>query len=145
MIRQAALCAGSLAVLSACGGGGTSPSSNSNGICVTAVQAPSLVYPMNGATGVQDGNFTLVLSRAASPVSLATGGTTVVGLASAPVPNPLPSPAASPSSTDAGYAVPSLQAATTYQVQGPLPLSGCYDPSSPPPQPIGTYGTFTTR
>jgi hypothetical protein len=132
-----------VAALYACAGGG-SPDPQQNLICVTSAPPTEILYPASGAT-VPDGNFTLLLGNPDSPVSLAINGTVAVAnLQPAPVPSPLPSPFTGDTSA-AGYAVPSLQPKTTYQVMAPVPRSGCYDPANVPPQAIGTLGTFTTQ
>jgi hypothetical protein len=131
-----------MAALAALGGSHAS----ANNICVTALAPATLVYPANGAKGVPDGKFTLVLSHAEGPVSLAIDGVSAVPqLQSAPSPSPLPSGSAAGTVISAAYAVPALQPKTTYQVMAPLPVSGCYDPNHPPEPKIGTLGSFTTQ
>lgn len=108
---------------------------------------PMMVYPVNGATNVQDGGFTLVLSAQMSPVQLAIGSVIVYPkLQPAPVPNPLPSPATlPPSPLLAGYAVGTLQPASTYDVIAPIPQSGCYPANAAPSPRPGVIGRFTTQ
>jgi hypothetical protein len=129
------------AALAACGGGDPP---GQNVICVTSVAPDPVLYPTSGATGVPDGNFSLVLGWSEPTVSLAINGTVVVpDLPAASLPSPSPSATYPPNAV--AYAVPSLQTKTTYQVIGALPLSGCYDPKTPPSPQTGTLGTFTTK
>jgi hypothetical protein len=107
---------------------------------------PQVVYPLNGATNIPDGNFTLVVGTTLSPVSLAINGNVVfANLASAPVPSPLPSPSLPNAAGSAGYAVPALHPATTYQVIAPVSVSGCFDENHPPSPSPTAIGSFTTQ
>ncbi len=132
------------AMLSACGGAAT-PRSQEQVICGLAPPAPSLVYPIDGAVNVPDGNFTLLLTSSATPVSLLVANATVFAdLPPTTIPSPLPSPAAT-ASPHAGYAVPKLQPSTTYEVVGVYPVSGCHPIDyTPPPQPIGSFTTSSS-
>jgi hypothetical protein len=142
----------SLALLSAlCACGGAAQQTPSPIICNDAVDSavipkpPSMLYPVDGATGVNDGNFTLVLQYGdgnnVGIESANSGG--VIYLNQAPVPNPFPSPATTPApgTAPAGYAVPALSRATTYTVVEAV-HEGCG-------QSFGLsfvkLGTFTTR
>lgn len=143
LVPFTALTASLLAALAACGG----PAHVAPRVqCVLAGQPPALVYPAGGAGAAPDGNFTLVLTRADAPVSLALGSQTLAAnLAAAAVPSPLPSPHATfaPNDTLAGYAVPALQPHTTYTVLAPVTPSGCF--ASPPPPAQAGIGSFTTQ
>jgi hypothetical protein len=112
-------------------------------ICGIAPPPPYLVYPEDGATNVPDGVFTLVIQRAAPPVSLEIGSAVAVSnLAATAVPSPLPSPSTPNAVAGAAYAVPSLEPHTTYRVFGVYGVSGCHpDNYAPPPQPIGSFTT----
>jgi hypothetical protein len=113
-----------ITVFAACAGSKASP------ITCESIATPTMISPTNGATGVADGNFSLILSSSGFTIFLtAPGGVSVS----------LPSPAAA-SSTQAGvsYAVPALQAATTYSVVASA-SGGCG-----PAHPV-TIGTFTTQ
>lgn len=106
----------------------------------TVVAPPTMLYPVSGATGVPDGNFTLVLSAAyGQTLTLSPGNAT---LASASVPNPLPTPNATPppGSTPVGFAVGVLSAHTTYTIYGNFAstMSGC-------PGISAAVGSFTTQ
>jgi hypothetical protein len=96
--------------------GGTS-SSNPSLPCLPPA-APQLIYPAPGATGVPDGNFTMVLTYFQG-VTL-NGGASVEGpFSQAALPSPLPTPYASPLPSGyplAGYVVGALAPATTYTV-----------------------------
>jgi hypothetical protein len=111
--------------------------------CTVMVPAPPrLVYPMPGATGVPDGNFTMVVSfKPVLPITL-VGNTAVVGpLVPAMVPNPLPTPLATPrpAGHQAAYAVGPLAPATTYTLTMNVPANQhC-------PAKVETGGSFTTR
>ena len=102
-----------------------------------------MLYPEDGASGVPDGNFPLVLSYKffGNSLALEVGGSIAVpSLMPTPVPSPLPSPAATPLPifTPAAYAVPQLQSATTYSVVAISSPSPCF-PSQE------SIGTFTTK
>jgi len=106
-----------VAALAACAGPKTSPI-----VCEQpAVAPPTMISPTNGATGVADGNFSLVLSYA-SPLTIeldATSGTTVSTVTTTvTLSSPVPLPSASPAQSGVSLAVPALQAATTYTVVG---------------------------
>lgn len=122
------------AALSGCGGGAaTTPVPNI--LCVTAPAPPTLVYPRDNSTNIPDGNFTLVLSYAVTPVSIEnSAGVTVA--------SNLPR---AQSTSGAGYAVPALAGATAYHVIVPQAPIGCYDVNHPPPQQFQSIGTFTTQ
>lgn len=106
---------------------------------------PDLLYPMNGANGVPDGNFTLVVGYGTStppPAQLvpANGGTTVQGGTWGPAPSPIPSPAATPrfsSETLYGAQISALAAHVNYTVQVTV--------GTPPCQSTETAGSFTTQ
>ncbi len=139
-----AFAAGAFAVtLAGCAGTTGAPSTTQGPVeCLLAPQPPSLVYPGDGATNVPDGNFTLLLTGSATPMSLEINNVVAVSdLQPTSIPSPLPTPAAT-ASPHAAYAVPALQPATTYQVVGVYPVSGCHPLSyTPPPQPIGSFTT----
>ena len=136
--------------LAACGGA-SSPSSPSPVPCPLAAGAyaipapPDLLYPIPGATGVPDGNFTLVVGYSTTPpaLQLVTGSGGIPTLSSnawGPAPSPLPSPAATPRSSSEtlyGLSVPGLAAHTTYTAQVTF--------GSPPCQSTETAGSFTTQ
>ena len=97
-----------------------------------------MVYPAPNATGVPDGNFTLVLGGPVQTKLMLNGAGP---LAAAAVPNPLPTPNASPSpvpSEYSGYTVGPLAAATTYTITETIADgTAC--------QATETFGQFTTR
>ena len=132
------------ALLAACGNGTPSPQPTIFPCPLTPFPAPpEMLYTEDGATGVPDGNFPLVLSNKffGNSLALKVGGSIVVpSLAPTPVPSPLPSPAATPLPifTPAAYAVPQLQTATTYSVVAISSPSPCF-PSQE------SIGTFTTK
>ncbi|MGD0051012.1 MAG: hypothetical protein ABSD03_04220 [Vulcanimicrobiaceae bacterium] len=116
--------------LAACSGATTPPENRCVPIVIPA--PPKMVYPANGATGVPDGNFTLVLTYGfGSSLTLsATGAPTVTTSGVTTLPN------------GAGYAVPALQPATTYTVTGSVVISpgpGCGNSTS-----TMVFGTFAT-
>jgi hypothetical protein len=104
-----------------------------------------LLYPMPNATGVPDGNFTLVVGygSAAPPVPQlvpVNGGAAVNGGAWGPAPTPLPSPAATPRSageTLYGSAIAALSAHTAYNVTVTF--------GTPPCETTESAGSFTTQ
>ncbi len=106
---------------------------------------PDLLYPMPGATGVPDGNFTLVVGYSVKPpaMQLVTAGAGIPGLSSnawGPPPSPMPSPAATPRSSSEvlyGLAVPALAAHTTYDAQVTFGAPPCHATES--------AGSFTTQ
>ena len=126
-----------VAALAACAGPKTYPI----GCELAAVVPPTMISPANGATGVADGNFSLVLSLA-SPLTIeldATSGTTVTTVT---LSSPVPLPSASPAQSGVSLAVPALQAATTYTVVGfDYGASGCGAARGD----SYSIGTFTTR
>lgn len=103
---------------------------------------PQMIFPASGATGVADGNFTIVLGRSGGTLTL--NGPNGVSVTTSPtsVPSPLPSGAATPTpgSSPAAYAVGALSPATTYAIQANYasPQAGC--PTIPQ-----TVGSFTTQ
>lgn len=112
----------------------------------SAVPAPpDLLYPMPGATGVPDGNFTLVAGYSIRPpaVQLVTASGGIPAFSSnawGPPPSPMPSPAATPRSSSEvlyGLAVPVLAARTTYNVDVTF--------GTPPCQTTESAGSFTTQ
>ena len=143
-IDRAAAAVLGLALLAGCGGGGAVASLQKVQCVNTAMlpPPPEMLYPMDNATGVPDGNFTLVLSEPyGNGVYLSGGSGANISLATTTVPSPLPSPSATapPSSTPAGYAVGALAAHTTYTMDALFTESaGCPD--------IPVYvGAFTTQ
>jgi len=126
-----------VAALAACAGPKTSPI-----VCEQpAVAPPTMISPTNGATGVADGNFSLVLSYA-SPLTIELDATSETTLTTVTLSSPVPLPSASPAQSGVSLAVPALQAATTYTVVGlEFGSPGC-GPSSTVSYSIGT---FTTR
>jgi len=128
------------AMLAACSGTSTPPGTSSPQSICNGVAQPvePLVYPVPNATGVPDGNFTLVLGGPAQTKLMLNG---VGPLAAAAVPNPLPTPDASPSpvpSEYSGYAVGPLAAATTYTITETIAAgTAC--------QATESFGQFTTR
>jgi hypothetical protein len=103
-----------LGALTGCDAGSSgSPNNTCNG---SAIPTMALVYPAPGATGVPDGNFTLVIGSSFGIVG--TIGIAGNNLAAASVPSPLPSPYATPQpqATVSAYAVPPLAGGKTYTV-----------------------------
>lgn len=130
------------AELASCGGAAQNPQPCPLG-ALPLPAPPPMVYPQNGATGVPDGKFALVLgwSNGAS-VSLQTadGASTTGSLPSTPLPSPLPSPAATPlgAASPVAYSVPQLKTATAYSVVSTFTPAHC-------PTESETSGSFTTR
>jgi hypothetical protein len=108
---------------------------------LTVVAPPPLLYPVNGATGLPDGNFNVILGYAYGSLALtAPDGTVVPAASPVPAPSPLPSSPVtpSPSSTPVAYPVPALKATTSYTMIGTLtPATGCSFTYN--------FGSFTTR
>lgn len=143
------VCGAMMCGIVACGGG--TPNAGSTPVCPlfagsNALPAPpELLYPMPNATGVPDGNFTLVVGYSTTPptMQLVTAAGGIPALSSnawGPPPSPMPSPAATPrasSDTLHGLAVPALAAHTTYSAQVTF--------GSPPCQSTETAGSFTTQ
>ena len=136
------------ALLAACAG--TTSSDPTPVPCPLAAQQalpapPDLLFPIPNATGVPDGNFTLVVgygSFTPPPLEIvpASGGSAIAGSAWGPPPTPLPSPAATPrSSSETLYAstIPPLSAHTTYNAQVTVGTAPC--------QTTETAGSFTTQ
>lgn len=99
-----------------------------------------MLYPIPGATGAPDGNFTMVTTNVTS-LTLTAGAQSIALPSPGPAPTPMPSPAATPffqSETFQGEAVPALQPATTYTA---LDQRGARSICNPPEN----LGTFTTR
>jgi hypothetical protein len=117
--------------------------------CPSATEAPQVLYPIDDASGVPDGNFTLIVAYPVNPSSLwapptfvASGGTQVSGGGYVAAPSPLPSPMATPGipeSTMYGVAVPALQSKTTYSVvlNANLNIASCASAI--------TVGSFSTQ
>ena len=141
-IARAAAAVLGLALLAGCGGAVASVRQAECGAYGTLPVPPEMLYPMANATGVPDGNFTLVLSSTyGDGVYLSGGSGANIALATTTVPSPMPSPSATapPSSTPAGYAVGALAAHTTYTVDATFTQpAGC-------PNISGTVGAFTTQ
>jgi hypothetical protein len=99
-----------------------------------------LLYPEPGATGVADGNFTMV-SAAATSLTLAAGANVVALPSPGPTPSPLPSPMAAPIVNGEllqGEVVPALQPHTTYTVNDQRGAAGVCNPPT-------DLGSFTTQ
>ena len=132
----------SVALLAGCGGAVASVRQAECGGYAILPVPPTMMYPIANATGVPDGNFTLVLSSTyGDGVFLSSNGNANLSLATAAVPGPLPSPSATapPGSTPAGFAVGTLAAHTTYTVAATFTQpAGC-------PNITGTVGSFTTQ
>ncbi|HEY9179675.1 MAG TPA: hypothetical protein VIO32_03085 [Candidatus Baltobacteraceae bacterium] len=145
------LAVGIIALALAACGGTSSRSTQAPVPCPLAAGAyaipapPDLLYPMPGATGVPDGDFTLVVGYSSRPpqMQLVTGSGVIPALSSnawGPAPSPMPSPAATPRSSSEtlyGLAVPALSAQTTYTAQVTF--------GNPPCQTTESAGSFTTR
>ena len=131
-----------LALLAGCGGAIASVRQAECGGYAIVPPPPTMLYPIANATGVPDGNFTLVLSSTyGDGVYLSSSGNANVSLATAAVPSPLPSPSATapPGATPAGFTVGPLAAHTTYTVASTfIEPAGC-------PNISGTAGSFTTQ
>lgn len=128
----------SAVALSGCGG--ATPATDSV-ICVTAPAPPMLIYPSDGAAGVPDGNFTLVVSGGSQSIDLAIG--TVVALT-----NLAPTGSVqvqTPPGNAYGYTVPALQPLTTYSVRASVARSGCYDANKVSSTQWASIGSFTTK
>ncbi len=141
-IDRAAAAVLGLALLAGCGGAVASVRQAECGGYAILPPPPKMLYPLANATGVPDGNFTLVLSETYGiGIYLSGGSGANISLATTTVPSPLPSPSATapPSSTPAGYAVGALAAHTTYSIDATFTQpAGCPD--------IPAYvGAFTTQ
>lgn len=134
-----------LSLLAACGGSTPNEGGPIRVIrCPVPVPPPTMLYPMNGATNVPDGNFTLVYAFIyGTSVSLVPATATLpVAVVRTAVPSPLPSPAATPEPGHApvAFAVPPLQSHMTYKVYSLFtPLDTSCTPAS------GLVGSFTTQ
>ena len=132
----------SIALLAGCGGAVASVRQAECGGYAILPAPPTMLYPIANATGVPDGNFTLVLSSTYGVgLYLSSAGSANLDLATTTVPSPLPSPSATapPSSTPAGYAVGPLAAHTAYTVAATFTQpAGC-------PNISATVGSFTTQ
>uniref|UniRef100_E6Q2D5 Lipoprotein n=1 Tax=mine drainage metagenome TaxID=410659 RepID=E6Q2D5_9ZZZZ len=131
-----------LALLAGCGGAVASVRQAECGGYAILPVPPTMLYPVANATGVPDGNFTLVLSSTyGDGLFLSSTGNANLTLATAAVPNPLPSPSATapPGATPAGFSVGPLAAHTTYTVAATFTQpAGC-------PNVTGNVGSFTTQ
>jgi hypothetical protein len=104
--------------------------------CGTRPVPPQMVNPVNGASGVADGNFQLVLSAPyADSIQLAAPDGTVTTLSPEPVPT---SPSSGTPPPSNAYAVGPLQASTMYTVQGYFNAAG---PCAAGTVPIGSFTT----
>jgi hypothetical protein len=124
--------------LCACGGAGAKPPCGPNGL-----PPATLLYPINGATNVPDGNFSMVMSFQYGFVSLApANGGTPVSVSPTAVPSPLPSPSATPEPGFTPYAVSvtALQSGTTYTVLSSFP-NDVDVPCTPVTVKIGSFTT----
>lgn len=103
---------------------------------------PAMLRPANGATGVADGKFTLVLAApyGTSTQLVATSGKAMT-LASTTLARPPSGASPMPGRHIAAYAVPALAPATTYTVQA------YFAPTTSPACAAGTVklGSFTTQ
>ncbi len=128
------------ALLAACSSGtATAPGSGSIA-CGTLVAPPPMLIPANGATGVADGNFTMVLgAQVGTSIQLVAPGGSPITLASTSLPSPAPSATPVPGGNFGSYAVGPLQSATTYTVQVYFAASG------PCAAQTEAAGTFTTK
>ena len=131
-----------LALLAGCGGAIASVRQAECAAVGTLPVPPTMLYPIANATGVPDGNFTLVLSSTyGDGVYLTSSGSANLNLATTTVPSPLPSPSATapPGATPAGFTVGALAAHTTYTVAATFTQpAGC-------PNISGMVGSFTTQ
>ena len=132
-----------IGLLSACGGSNADPRKLVQ--CGPIGQpAATLLYPIDGATNVPDGNFTMVMSFDYGFVSLATanGGTPVSMSGPVAVPSPFPSPSATaePGFTPYALSIPVLQSHTTYTVSSAFP-NDVDVPCTPTTVKIGSFTT----
>jgi len=112
----------------ACAASTPSTPDNPRGVCAVAAP-PQMISPANGATGVPDGNFSLVVTATSysAPLLVAASGAKVQGG---------PWVAGPSAGQDSSY-IPALAAATTYTIEASAP-----DPCNR----LGvTIGTFTTQ
>jgi hypothetical protein len=105
----------------------------------------TMIYPMNGATNVPDGNFTLVVAYTTTPpmqLTISGGSSSVTAGPWGPAPSPLPSPATSPPSGQQlfGASVGPLQSRTTYSAYYTQALIGPCATTE-----ILQVGSFTTQ
>ncbi len=122
-----------MSVLTACAGQSNASSSST---CPEVVrETPTMISPANGATGVADGNFSLILSNSGFTIDL-----TAPNVATVVLPSPAP---ASQTQTGVSYAVPALQAATTYSVVASTAATS--GPCGSSPAAHVSIGTFTTQ
>jgi len=145
--RIASVASATLAVAIAFGGcttGGGSPNPGPSVACLVAQPLLVQAFPISGSSGlpVAFALFVFGIPQSATPstygLQLVANGQTRTGSALGPPPVPLPSPLATlPANYKyAGAIGPSLQAATTYQVQLTEPIT-CLGPA--------TTGTFSTQ
>jgi hypothetical protein len=143
----AALCA---PLVAGCGGSGQTPSGVPcpQGIVGSSdvPASPQLLYPIDGARSVPDGNFSLVFAFYAKAEfhgasrRLQNSVSVVQASAYGTPPNPLPSPIATPRpnwNVYLGSSVPALLPNTTYSVTATTGTAPCSSQV--------TYGTFTTK
>jgi len=103
------------------------------------VVTPVMVYPAPGATGIPDGNFSVILSNHTVTLTLNLVNSNVVQVYTAlPVPNPT-------DPRQSAYAVPALQPQTTYSVLARLQDNDCLVGSGAIPLQLLSLGSFTTQ
>jgi hypothetical protein len=139
--KTLAVCAGSIGVLVACGGGGTTIGQGHP--CPQIVATNFLVYPAPGSTGIPDAAHVVVVIGPIDQVTLRPAvGPPIVTTSQISVPSPIPSPNAENGlSPERAFALPTLGASTTYTVISELTTRD-------PPCPFGapqTIGSFTTQ
>jgi hypothetical protein len=137
-----------MVALPGCGGGsGTPLVPEQYQVCSVFLPAPppTLLYPEQGAVGLPDGNFALLVEDAGSVYSIGievAGSTAPQPLSPTAVPSPLPTPAATPAPgvTPAAFGVPALMTNTQYVVTGTIDVASSCGPTTT----LG-IGSFTTR
>jgi hypothetical protein len=132
------------AVLAACSDSGSTGTCNPG----PNLAKPVMLYPIPGAVGVPDSPQYIVVANVGPGsgsiyLQAASGGTQIAAQALGAVPSPGPSPAATtpPGATALAAAIPTLGAATTYNVSFTAnPPTACVQTQS-----SGVLGSFSTQ
>ena len=138
--KTLALCAGSIGVLAACGGGGTTVGEQRP--CPQVIASNFLVYPAPGSSGIPATTHVVVVIGPIDQVTLRPAvGPLIVTTSQISVPSPIPSPnAQTGGGPEKAFALPTLGNSTAYTVITELTTR---DPACPwgAPQLIGSFTT----